>query len=338
MTVQWVDVSARARGLRTHLLPRAILEDLARAPDLGTLRQRLADAGFAVGESALPDPAELELGIRRRAAARLGVLSRWLGTRTEAVAVIFGDEDRRSLRAILRGAAAGVAPETRLAGTIATPTLPERALEELAARGKPREIAMLLALWKHPFGRALLAATDPEHPDLARMELAVHRAFAETASRGARRGGAALRAFVTETIDLLNVEASLLLAGTEHELPLDEMFLPGGSRLSHALFRRAAAAAGASEAAATVGPAFAHSGFGGAIRAAERDLAGFDRALLAARIRIWRRRVLHDPLGPAPLLEYVLRLRAELLQLRDLVWTAVVGAPAAHRLERLLPA
>ncbi len=336
MSALWGDVNARARGLGTHLLSRARLAGLAEAPDLTALATRLADAGVPPSAEGVPTPADLELSARREAARRLHVLARWLGARTGLLTVVFDEEDRRSVRAMLRGAAAGIPAGARLAGLIPTPSLSERALKELASRTNPREVAMLLALWAHPFGASLLAATDAQHPDLARMELALHRTFAARAVGGARRGGKALRAYVAETVDLLNVDAALLLAGGEHELPLEEVFVDGGTALTRAAWLHAASAPGRTEAASVLATALDQTGFEDAVRLAGRDPHRSERLLLQHRLRTWHRRARQDPLGAAPVLEYVLRLRAQLLQLRALVWATALGMPPEWRGDCLL--
>lgn len=336
MSARWEDVAARARGLATHLLARPTLESLAGATDLGDLGARLADAGLPAAPEVTPQGTALELVARREAARRLRTLARWLGPRTSVVAVIFDDEDRRSLRAIIRGAVAGVPADGRLAGLIPTPGLPERALEELAGRTVPHDIATLLTLWGHPFGAPLLPPTQPEHPDLARIELALHRAFAARAVRGARRGGPMLRRFVTETIDLLNAEAALLLAGNAHELPPEEVFVEGGKAINRACFVSAATAHDSTEAGHRLGVAFRGTGYGAVLREAGARPGGLDVAVLPARLRTWHRQARLYPVSAAPVLEYVLRLRAQVQNLRTLIWTTAIGMPAALRQNQLL--
>jgi vacuolar-type H+-ATPase subunit C/Vma6 len=247
--------------------------------------------------------------------------------------VSFEDEDRRSVRTVLRGAVAGSPARERLAGLLPTPGLPERALEQLASLAAPGEIAAQLAVWGHPFGPALLSASAADHPDLTRIELALHRCFAGRAVRGARQGGRALRVYVAESIDLLNAEAMLELAAGGHELVPQEVILDGGRGLTRPVL---AAAAGAGSAARDL--------LASAVRGT--DLAPMLEAistageleLLQARIAAWRRRALADPVGIAPLLEYLLRLRAETVQLHWLIWSAALGMPPRDRARRLIAA
>jgi vacuolar-type H+-ATPase subunit C/Vma6 len=69
---------------------------------------------------------------------------------------------------------------------------------------------------------------------------------------------------------------------------------------------------------------------------AEHDLAGLERRALAARIAAERRLARREPLGAAPILEYALRLRAELGDLRHLHWGLAQGAAPERLLAELL--
>jgi vacuolar-type H+-ATPase subunit C/Vma6 len=278
---------------------------------------------------------ELELSARREAARRLRILGRWLGDRANVMAVFFIDEDRRSVRALVRGALAGASREARLSGLIPTPELPERLLEELATQESPGKIAALLTAWGHPFGSRLLEATREVQPDLARVEIALHRAFADQATRGAKAGGSALSEYVAETIDLVNAEAALTLAGTDPEIPAEEAFLQGGRFLAREVFARAAAASGPREAWRALGPAFRESSLADEFSAPEPPRA-LDAALLASRIRTWHRRARSAPVGAASIIEYLLRMRAQVLQLQAVAWAAALGLPESGRRRQLL--
>ncbi|MBW2551506.1 MAG: V-type ATPase subunit, partial [Deltaproteobacteria bacterium] len=122
------DINTRARGLRTHLLPASDLERLARATSLFVLQRELSGLGYARSDA--PATAmSLEKEIRRHAAGQITILERWCtDDRRTILAVIFEDEDRRSIQAILRGAQQGTATEARMAGLVPTRSLPERAL------------------------------------------------------------------------------------------------------------------------------------------------------------------------------------------------------------------
>ncbi|MBW2381378.1 MAG: V-type ATPase subunit [Deltaproteobacteria bacterium] len=130
------DINTRARGLRTHLLPASDLERLARATSLFVLQRELSGLGYARSDA--PATAmSLEKEIRRHAAGQITILERWCtDDRRTILAVIFEDEDRRSIQAILRGAQQGTATEARMAGLVPTRSLPERALHISRRRGQ----------------------------------------------------------------------------------------------------------------------------------------------------------------------------------------------------------
>ncbi|TFG52018.1 MAG: hypothetical protein E4H38_00115, partial [Gemmatimonadales bacterium] len=241
MTI-WDDLNARARGLGTHLLGRAALEHLAHARDLPTIATALASRGYAINESDRGSGASLELAVRRAIALRMRILARWAGARTGILAVLFEDEDRRSITALLRGAAQRAPAELRVSGLIPTPELPERALEELARQPTPRAVTSLLAAWRHPLAPALLRpATSPE-PDLLEIETALSRAFAKRALSASRRAGrhGLLFHYVQQVIDLENAFTALILS--EDKKPsVANYWLPGGRAITLDLAERAAA-------------------------------------------------------------------------------------------------
>lgn len=327
MTALWGDLDARARGLATHLLRHSELEALAQAPDRAALAEALRRHGFPVEEGET-QAAALELALRRVAAARLRVLARWSGVRVEALTVLFEDEDRRSLRALFRGAVQGAPAGDRLAGLVPTPTLPERALRELAAQTKPAAIAALLTAWRNPYGSALLPFATAEQPDLFRLELLLNRTFAARALR-ATRGAGLLAAYVRETIDLENAYTALVLATEGKDITPKDAFLPGGERVSIAAFEVAAAAGDASEAVRRLAASFAGTAVGRALAACADDPAQLEEAVLRARVRALVHATRTAPLGPAPLLAYTLRLRAEMIDLRRIIWGVALAVPRA---------
>jgi vacuolar-type H+-ATPase subunit C/Vma6 len=338
VSAPWGDLNARARGLATHLATRATLEQLARAPDLVALARECAATGVLAVEPEQAAPFALELAFRRASARNLRLLVRWMGPRTEWLRFVLEDEDRRSLRAILRGAAAGVAAESRLAGLIPTPGLPERLLETLARQARCRDVVALLVFWGHPYGPPLLSAVASDPPDLFRLECELNRTFALRATRGARRGGRALRAFVEQSIDIENLLGGLVLAAHELELPPDTAFLPGGRRLSLDQFRAAARSRNPVRAADLLAAGFGDSEIAQLLRRHAAAPAELEESLIRYRARLLRNQARLDPLGPAPLLSYLLRLRIQSASLGRLLWGAALGVPPALRRDILAEA
>jgi vacuolar-type H+-ATPase subunit C/Vma6 len=325
----WVDVIARARGLRTHRLGPAALDALAREPDLAALGRALRQAGFPVEEGE-HRAAALDLAIRRRAAAELRILARWCGPRAAALTIVFDEEDRRSLRALIRGAIQGAPSDTRLAGLVPTPTLPERALVELAEAPGPGAVVTLLAVWNHPFASALRGAATATVPDPLRFDNALNREWARRAIAGARRGGSDLRSLVSETIDIENAMTAVAVAGASTSL-VGPQFLNGGRRVDLATY---ASAAHNTRAAALrlFEEVFAGTGYESGFRPVT-DTALDDR-LLSAHVRTLRAAARRTPLGPALVLWYAWELRAETIALSRTVWGIALEAPPEMIVER----
>lgn len=339
MRPTWEDLNARVHGLAGRLLGRAQLQRLAQCRDLESLAQELDALGYALpggaGSEVESSPVELDLAVRRVAAARLRVLSRWSGSRATALSALFEDEDRRSLRAVFRGAVAGVAPEERLASTLPTPSLPERALVELARQPTASAAAALLLVWGNPYGSAAWAEAQRPQPDVFTLELALNRAFAARAARTARRAGPDLVRYVRETIDLENVWSALALAGQGNPAQLAGCFLEGGGLFGREAFV-AVAESEDPEATALLAAALAGSPFARILRPPLRGRVALEDAALRVQIREARRAARRRPLGVATVLAYWLRLRAEVRDLRSLIWGVSLDAPRAELAEALV--
>lgn len=326
MKPTWEDLNARARGLATHLLTRPQLDTLARAPDVAALGTELRRFGYPVAEDDV-SPVALDLALRRTAAARLRILGWWCGPRAAVLAVLFEDEDRRSLRAILRGAVQGIVPEARLAGLVPTRALPERALQELARQDKPGAVAALLVAWRNPYGSVLLPEAAVAQPDLFRLELLLNGAYAARALRASRKVGGLLTAYVRDVIDLENAYTALVLAAEGKDVTAKDAFLAGGARITISEFELAAAAQGPDLAGRKLAAAFRGTPFVPAFEHHGGDAVKLEDAVLRMRIRELVRATRADPLGPAPVLAYALRLRAEALDLRRIIWGVALGGP-----------
>jgi len=326
----WDDVNARARGLGTRLFTRGQLESLARATGAAALTAGFRRLGLLVaGERDIATPAELELAVRRWAAAALRTLARWAGPRVAALAVIYEEEDRKSLRAILRGAIRGAAADARLSGLIPTPALPERALEELARQATPAAVVALLLAWRNPYGAVLGAAGRAAPPDPFTLDLALDRAFAARALAAARRADRDLLTYVRETVDLSNALTALALAVAGRDVVPKDVFLPGGEHVTITVFEEAAALGEPGAAGIRLARGFAPLALAEPFRHVTPDLAGLGEELMRVRIQVIARRTRQSPLGPGPVLWFALRLRAQVVDLQRIVWGAALSAPHA---------
>jgi len=324
----WGDVVTRARGLSAHLLRAAQYAPLCASESVSAFAAQLAalQLARAPGAGVRADEHAIELVLRRRAGARLRVLARWAGDRREQLAPLFDDEDRRALRALLRGAVGGVPPEVRLSGLIPTPTLPVRALEQLAHAGNVATIAAQLLAWRHPFGAALAAEGRRQRPDPLELDMTLARTYAHRARGVARSGDAAMRLFVSRVLDLENLWAALVLA--EHRTDVDpaSVFVPGGQIVTGDDLRAAATSGSVAKVAARLAPRVVGTPLAVALAAGRRPA---DDGALDALVREFRRFALREPLGTAPVILFVLRQRAELRNLLRILWGISLGVPRA---------
>jgi vacuolar-type H+-ATPase subunit C/Vma6 len=296
--------------------------------------------GKSLGVAPGASPADAELAVRRLAAAHLATLGRWGLGRSRFLTPFFLDEDRRSVRSLLRGAVADSPVDSRLAGLVPTPTLPERALRELARQPTPAEIAAQLSAWNHPFGSPLLGATRTPNPDLLRMELVLNETWSGESAAAIRRAPRGhdtrrdLTAFVSDTADVENALTALQLAGERTNIAPDTLFMPNGKVLSRGVFREVAASEGATAGMAILSRAFHDTPMARAFAGTLRDLP---EHLLAARLRVAAAHAFRFPLGAAPVILFVLRLRAEIRDLCLIIWRLASGAPRPIAQELLSP-
>lgn len=326
----WGPLNARSRGLSASLLPPDVLREAAGSDSAGELAGRLSRAGYPPDGGELPStPDGLDRAVSRVTGWRLGLLHRWAGDLRDRLPVVFEAEDRRSLRALLRGIAEGADPERRLRGLVPTPTLSRRALREIADAGSVELLVERLREEEHPLADALADAPTegPASSGLFEAELALDRAFARRASTAASPDPD-LREFAARRVDRANAWTLLQAGRTEGERPAEELHLPGGTALPPGRFAEILAVEEADERRGLVASAL--GGREGALLSdspapAERVA---DR-LLAADLRDARDRARRSPLGPWPFLRLVLRSRAEARDLRRLVWGVALGAPSS---------
>lgn len=328
---EWADAVARARGLGNHLLERRRLDELAASPDVRTLTRRLRALAYPRLEET-SDPLAAERALHEEAGRRRSLLIRWLGPRAERLTALLDADEIASIRTLLRGAAQGAAPAARLAGAPPSPGLSASTVEELARAPSPAAVAERLAALGHPFGEALIRG-EPAIGGLLGLELRLARAWSARAAAGARDRD--LRDLVGRAVDLANAW-TVLAAHGERDFPWEEAFLEGGAQLEAEAFRDALGVEEPEAALSRLAGVFAGGPLGPAFRDPGPGGAALERRALEALVAEQRRRSRARPLGPAPVLLYLLRLRLELTALRSLLWGRVLGAPPTA-LARELP-
>jgi vacuolar-type H+-ATPase subunit C/Vma6 len=337
MTSTEIGLVARAKGLASRLVPRQTLETLATAATLQAFVQdvlRLGTAIDAIGEPA--DVFSVERAIGQTASRHLWTLYRWQ-ERTPGVLDLFAaHQDRRSLRALLRGAAAGAPSEARVRGLLPTPSLPQRALNELAHQPSPSAVVLQLVLLAHPDGSRLLPFVQTSQIDLLTIDVALLAGLADRARRVAVRADETLREFVRMMIDVGNAENAVLAAGEPGEINPSTLFVRGGRWLSFDTFLAVARAASPQQAATVLTAAMAHSPLALPLPVVAFDLARVDRAFGLAILEWLTRMSRVDPLSTGPLLRVLLLVEAQSRDLRALAWGAALDTPPSLRTQQLV--
>lgn len=337
MNIDYAPLDARARGLALHLCSRQELERWAALPDAPALGRALETGGrLATPLPAVAGAADIEQAERRTLAGFLTRLARWAGPENPVLEAFHAEQDRRSLRSLVRGAAEGAPAEVRLAGLLPTPRLPEAVLAELAQAHSPREIAMRLFVLGDTHAEAMVVLTARPRVDLLEVERALARVLAERWRLAAARGDAALRECIRARIDLVNARAALELAGSPSDFEALSLFIAGGQALDRHAYLAAASAGSRSAAAATLASALAGTALAGVFAGAPEDPVQIEGAALVHTIAALRRRSRVEPLGSAPVQLFLARLAAQSLDIRRLAWGLELGVPSAAMRDRLV--
>lgn len=336
MPVSEIGLVARAKGLAQHLLRRETLETLAEADDFGAFVRGLSHLGSAIDPIGEPfDMFAVERAMGRTANRHLRTLYRWQERMNGVLDVFAAHQDRRSLRALLRGAWQGAPPERRLEGLLPTSSLPQRALSQLARQASPADVAQQLVLIRHPDARRLLPLIRTTRPDLLVLEQALLAGFAERARRTAAQADETVREFVSLLIDAGNAQNAIVLAGDPRDVDPADVFVQGGRWLS--LDRFVHAARGSQEhAMTTLATALARSPLASWLPVVPGDVAHLDRAFLAAMLKRLGHLSRIDPLSHAPLLQTLLLIEAQSRDVQTLSWGAALGAPVSLRKQQLV--
>jgi vacuolar-type H+-ATPase subunit C/Vma6 len=137
-----------------------------------------------------------------------------------------------------------------------------------------------------------------------------------------------LQRYVRQRIDIENAWAALALVGEAAPNDLGDPFIPGGQSLSRADFDRAIKSPNAGAAARIIATSFGRRALGAVFERHAAEPHRLEEAVLDWVISQLRREVLLSPLGPAPVIRYVLELRRECQRLRRIVWEVYLGLTA----------
>jgi vacuolar-type H+-ATPase subunit C/Vma6 len=328
---------ARAKGLATHLLARETLETLAEAEDLGALARgvsRLATSIDPVGNT--PDVFTIERAVGQTANRHLRTLYRWQQRTPGVLDVFTAYQDRRSLRALLRGAAQGAPSDARLAGLLPTPSLPRLALIGLARQGSPADVVGQLALIAHEDAPRLQGLVGKSQVDLLDVEVTLLRGFAERATRAAAATDQTVRNLVGALIDIGNVQNAMFIASAPRDLNPAAIIVSGGRWFSTRAFVSAASAGSPQRALTMISTELARSPLASVLPVTADDVGHLDRAFLGAALEWLTRAARVNPLSAAPLLLVLFLIEAQTRDLRALAWGAALGTRPSLRKQQLV--
>jgi V/A-type H+-transporting ATPase subunit C len=312
--------AAELRELLARPTTEARLDLLARAPWGTALRDGIARAPDPIGEA----EAALRDAVRGEA---LSILEAVEGARPRALLAAWLDlQAATALKVLIRGIAAGEAPERIAALAPPVPSLPPERIRAAAAAPSLEALAGALEAWGSPLAPALAEALPARaRYGLLPLEIAMDRAVLERAREACRRSGEdgrILAAHLEELVDVRNAATLLALSGCGG----GELFLAGGSRLSREEFRRLAAAPAAE---LQAGLARAFPGTDGALATPWSAELALERGL-AARLRRTARR---NPLSLAVPLAFLAERRAQVRRIALVLRAAALGLPGEEILD-----
>jgi vacuolar-type H+-ATPase subunit C/Vma6 len=328
---------ARARGLATHLLSRAALDILADADGIDAFGRSLSRVGARIDPLAEGGGVfAVERAAEQSSSRHFWTLYRWQQRQPGILHVCAAHQDRRSLRALIRGAVQGAPPAERLEGLLPTPSLPPAVLHTLAHQASAASLVQQLVVRGHAGARLLEPLVAPSQPDLLGVDRALLRAFAERAAQSAAHADQPLREFVGSVIDLGNVQTALVAAGEPRDAEAVDLFVTGGRSLPVDAFAAAVGAGSAQQALMVLSRTLARSPLASLLPEAASDAVDLDRRFLIATISWLTRLCRLEPLSSAPVLRVLLLIEAQTRDLRTAAWGAALGAPAAVRRQHLV--
>jgi V/A-type H+-transporting ATPase subunit C len=329
--------NARTGGMKGRLLGRTGITELLAQPGLTARLDYLkkTDYGEPVAAQLARETDPLrgaERGLRMRLIDDLLRIDRFLGG--EQVRSLFravlAFEDGRNLKAILRGITRGEPPERIFLLLAPTPTLDDPALGELVRQKEVKGVVDLLATWRSPFASPLVEAFERyrSHRELFLLEVALDRflfAHALESARGDGEDGRILLGFLETQIDLANAGTLLKLTGG---LRGEELFIPGGRRLSRKHFHRLSALGERELREALARQGRLHLDPRLTLMGERGDPFTVDQILQQALREAMRRQARVHPLSLAVPLDFVLERQAEVRRIRLVLRGAEFGLPA----------
>jgi len=327
-------INARVRAMRSRLLDAGQIEELLGAPSF---------EAFLAALNATPYGRELQEALTRTRglAAVDEALARNFSATTQKIRS-FGDGkpkaliealmlrwDLANLRVVLRGKHTGRAEEEIMESVLPAGLLTEVSLRELARQPDIPAVAGVLDALEHPLAPPLAEGLRDylQSHDLLGLEMRLGRHYAAHVLRVARGGGhneTVVRGLVQAEIDVLNVKTAAKLARAEELLDAEarrRFFIEGGAIVNEDLFLLLSTP----ETAAQGWRALVARGF--PVGEPGDDLTAFEQRLDRLLARSTARLYMADPLGIDIVVGYLTLKYNEVVNLRLIARSRILGIP-----------
>lgn len=332
--------NARIRGMRSRLLTRSFMDELIATPDITAFIQVLNETEYAPdleetlihGRTAASVDEALKLNMIRTYQKVLGFLN---DEAAYIVTTLLARWDVFNLKTILRGKQMHLTHEEISEGLLPAGQLTMIDLDALALGEDVRAVVDTAITWGLPFASTLREgfAKFQQSGNLADVELAVDRYYADWASQRFARGGANLalaRRILGIQIDTTNLVMVMRLQQADTEsIPPEQFFLEGGASIGPALYTELAKLSDIDEVLDRLrGTPYGQLLDDVAVRYIEENsLSVFERALEDYLVRRAMSLGIGDPLGTGVGIAYLWAKQNEITNLRIIVKGKAVGMP-----------
>jgi len=135
--------------------------------------------------------------------------------------------------------------------------------------------------------------------------------------------------YVEQVVDVMNTWSALLHFVERDPAIVDMTFVEGGRWITRDVFHKLMPLETRPQVEKRLAWELRRSALGSAFRGDIEDLAQLEGTMLRAQIDWQNRAVRVDPSGAAPIIGFAIELRAEVVNLRRIIWGVALEAPAA---------
>lgn len=341
--------NARLKGMKSHLLPMKVLEDLLHEPQVSGIMNRLANTPYRlqIEQASLKgdDASAVDEALRLNLAADYRKVLGFLNEEAYELALtVLGRFDVMNIKTVLRGKHVQIPPDEVISNFIPAGRLTDVELQELVRQPDIRACIDLLATWEVPYARTLMQEMRNyvESEDLSYLELAIDKHyFADAEAATQRRGANAelARRMVQTQIDVVNLLTILRMLKADLEATESErMYIAGGGQIGHDMFVRLSQMSDIDE----LLDQLRGTGYGRILEEAlvpyleQGSLSVLERALEQMLMKRTVGLSHKDPLGLGVVLAYVFLKQNEVTNLRIIVKGKAVGMPERRIREELV--